>query len=127
MKRRSHFIAVCTGVVAWLLMSSAAAVEPRQLRHNPFSRPPSERTIVERGAGLDNGTGAPAIDLRATMVSTNDKLANIGGRILRPGDDVQGYSLLQVFEDRAVFVREGKELTIYVKPERMEDDEVNKR
>ena len=127
MKRRTLQCAAGTSLVLWLVSGTAAAVEPQRLQHNPFSRPPSERTIAESDVGPDTASGAPAFDLRATMVAANDRLANIGGRILRPGDDVHGYSLLQVFEDRAVFEREGKELTVYVKPKRMEDDELRER
>ena len=123
MKRRRQFHRACAGILVLVVFGTATAEEPQELRHNPFTRPSSERTIAEPDIGLNTSAGPFAIDLRATMVATNDKLANIGGRILRPGDDVQGYSLLQVFEDRAIFIREGKQLTIYVKPERMEDDE----
>lgn len=106
-----------------LLHSSAVnAAESRQLTHNPFARPPSEVTI---GARSPMNTDNPEweLDLRATLVATRDKLANVGGKILRPGDEVQGYTLLQVFEDHAVFTREGRRLTIYVKPDPDDDDE----
>lgn len=123
MKQRNLYSGVSSSVLVSMVLGIAAAEEPQSLKHNPFSRPPSERTVWEPDAGLNTDSGGPVIDLRATMVATNDRLANIGGRILRPGDDVQGYSLLQVFEDRAIFLREGKQLTIYVKPERTDDEE----
>ena len=127
MNRHTIRCATGTSMIALLASGMTAASDPQELRHNPFSRPPSERTITEPSVDGNTNAVAPAIDLRATMVAAKDRLANIGGRILRPGDDVQGYSLRQVFEDRAVFVREGKELTIYVKPDRMEDDEDRRR
>ena len=69
-----------------------------------------------------DGSVAP-LDLRATMVGTTDKLANVGGRVIRPGDEIQGYTLLQVYEDHALFVRDSNRLTIYVKPHLVEDDD----
>ena len=63
------------------------------------------------------------LELRATLVGSRDKLANVAGKTLRPGDEIQGYTLVKVFEDRAVFARKGSRLTVYVKPELEEDDE----
>jgi len=98
------------------------AAEPTRLQHNPFSRPPSEVTRDVKPTPRADGS-TPALDLRATLVASSDRLANVGGRILRPGDEVQGYTLLEVFEDRAVFSIESNRLTIYVKPDPEKDDE----
>ncbi|MDH3533026.1 MAG: hypothetical protein OEO82_08855 [Gammaproteobacteria bacterium] len=105
-----------------LLGASGYAAEPPALKHNPFSRPPSAITLESRPLITADGSVQP-LDLRATLVAATDKLANVAGRTLRPGDDVQGYKLLQVFEDRAIFLRDGKPLTVYVKPDRVEDNE----
>lgn len=102
------------------LATSLHAEEPAPLTHNPFSRPPSAVTIDPQPLITADGS-VQVIDLRATMVVANKGLADVGGRILRPGDDAQGYTLLQVFEDRAIFSREGKRLTIFVKPDLVED------
>lgn len=101
----------------------AVAGGPPALSHNPFSRPPSEvvrteRSIVELGDG-----SVPTFPLHATMVGRASHLANVGGRILKPGDEYQGYRLLSVHERHAVFEKDGRKMTIYVKPERIEDDE----
>lgn len=103
--------------------SAAIAADQRELRHNPFTRPPSERTVpdFDRTAFTD-GIVQP-LDLRATMVGTRSRFANVGGRIMQPGDEFQGYTLVKVYEDRAVFSRQGKQETIYVKPDPVESDE----
>lgn len=113
-----------TLIVATALALTAAtnADEPPRLTHNPFARPPSEVAIPERPLMRSDGTLLP-LELRATLVGENDKLANVAGKIIRPGDEVNGYTLLQVFENRAVFRNAGKRLTIYVKPDLEEDDE----
>lgn len=98
------------------------ATAPAPLLHNPFSRPPSVVSVESPPLVAADGTIQP-LDLRATMVGSKNGLANVAGRTLRPGDEVQGYTLLRVFEDRAVFLRDGKRLTVYVKPERIEEDE----
>jgi len=106
-----------------LAVSGTFAEEAPELQHNPFSRPPSERALFELTGTSSAAAPGVGINLMATMVVANKGLANVGGRILRPGDEVDGYSLLQVFEDRAIFFRAGKRLTIYVKPELVEEDE----
>lgn len=108
-------------VVLLLLSGGSIAAEPPSLSHNPFSRPPSQVTVNLRPQVLADGS-VQELDLRATMATPTAGLANVAGKILRPGDEVQGYRLLKVFEDRAIFVREGKRLTIYVKPQEDDND-----
>ena len=109
-------------VAVLLFGATTDANEAPELRNNPFARPPSAVTMPFRSDTRTDGP-TPALELRATLVGTWNKLANVGGKIVRPGDDVAGYKLVQVFEDRAVFSREGNRLTIYVKPELEDDDE----
>lgn len=101
----------------------AAADEPPILVHNPFSRPPSEvprvrDSIIERV----DGDGA-TLDLQATMIGGMSRLANVAGRILKPGDEIEGYELIAVYEQYAVFRRNNEMMTVYVKPQLAEDDE----
>lgn len=92
------------------------------LSKNPFSRPPSAVKIVPRKSRTADGS-IQVINLQATMVMSNKGLANVGGRILRPGDEIEGFTLLRVFEDRAIFSRDGERLTVFVKPELVDDDD----
>jgi hypothetical protein len=107
---------------SWPAAVTAADVPPT-LAHNPFSRPPSEvsrdaPTLVES----DDGSG-PTLALHATMVGGASRLANVAGRILKPGDEIQGYLLIAIFEEYAVFRKDGRSLTVYVKPNLAENDE----
>ena len=103
---------------SWLLTHAVVVTaEPVQLVHNPFSRPPSASTTSSSDGTARRSQMPQVLDLRATMVASNTRLADVAGQILRPGDELNGYRLLHVFEDRAVFHIEGKRLTIYVKPE----------
>jgi len=105
-----------------VLWTASSATEPPPLSHNPFTRPPSEVAAPARLPLQVDGSPA-ALELRATLVGSKRNLADVAGNVLRPGDEVQGYKLLQVFENRAVFERAGTRLTIYVKPELEENDE----
>ena len=107
---------------ALMFTATASADDAPALRNNPFSRPPSvvTATVVSESRFDADPSG---LDLRATLVGSRGKLANVAGKTVRPGDEIQGYTLVQVFEDRAVFKREGNRLTVFVKPELEENDE----
>ena len=106
-----------------LLPVAHATDEPPVLQHNPFSRPSSEVTRIERGpVDRDDGTDV-ALDLQATMIGNVNKLANVAGRILEPGDEIQGYVLVAVHEEYAVFKRDRRTITVYVRPHLAEDNE----
>ena len=115
-----------TKIMPWLvtalLMHGNCGAEPLDLNHNPFARPPSAVTAPSRGERTPQD---PAIEpvVLATMVGSRSTLANVDGMILRPGDQIYGYTLVLVFENRAIFDRQGKRITIYVKPELDEADE----
>ena len=110
--------------IVWLMVSAQAlASEPPELQHNPFARPSSEVIAVRSPDATDNPAADSTLDLRATMVGTTGRLANVAGRILRQGDEVNGFVLQHIHEDHAIFVRNGKRRTVYVKPDQVEDDE----
>lgn len=116
-------ILVCLVLWAPWPATAAAADGPPRLSHNPFSRPPSEVIRDDRGAiEWDDGNGV-TLDLKATMIGNVSKLANVAGRILKPGDEIQGYLLVAVQEEFAVFKRDSKTITVYVKPHLAENNE----
>lgn len=117
-----HYTLSASVLLVAFSAGSAAANEPVRLTHNPFSRPPSEVTPDERAQVMADGSVLP-IDLRATLVSDREALANVAGRILGPGDEAQGYTLIEVFEDRAIFLHEDRQLVVYVKPQYVERDD----
>ena len=115
MRITTNTVLTCMALALWPVLLVAADAPPA-LSHNPFSRPPSEvirmdNVIVES----DDGSG-PNIPLHATMVGSLNRLANVGGRVLRPGDDYKGYRLVAIHEQYVVFQRAGRPITVYVKP-----------
>jgi hypothetical protein len=100
-----------------------SAGEPPELSHNPFSRPHLDELLDTNATSGDRDGSGLAVDLKATMVSGRHQLANIAGRILRPGDELGGYRLEEVYEDRARFSRDGKILTVFVKPRQATKDD----
>ncbi len=116
--------------ISWLILGLLAASldvsadEPRGLANNPFQRPdiaeiPQPVQVEENGSE----TVRPELDLRITLIAGRERLAKVGEKLLRPGDDVDGYTLVRVYENRAVFERRGKEITVRVKPGLLADDD----
>ncbi len=122
MNRRISIPVASVGILLTASVSVLAS-EPPQLRHNPFARPPSEAIATRPLDFADDAATDSTIDLRATMVGTTGRLANVSGRTLRQGDEVNGFVLQHIHEDHAIFVRNGKRRTVYVKPDQVEDDE----
>lgn len=121
MRIATIILAVIALLVADALWADSLEIPPA-LTHNPFSRPPSEvlrRSPAESGRDV----GATLIpDLQATMIGSATRLANVGGRILKRGDEVDGYLLVAIHEQYVVFRRNGEDIDVYVKP-LAEDDE----
>jgi len=101
----------------------ASATEPPALKHNPFARPSTEGFSESGNDASGRRQSSEEFDLVATMVSKSSRLANVNGRIVRPGEEVAGFLLLRVLEDRAVFLKNRKQVTIYVRSESETADE----
>ncbi len=99
---------------------AAAQDGPPELRNNPFSRPSSNVVIDDRVSVRTDEPASDPLELQATMIGTSNRLANVGGRILRPGDEFEGHVLVAVHERYAVFRRNGRDTAVYVKPEQPE-------
>ena len=111
-------------LVLLLLGVPAVGADDAALEGNPFSRPPS--TVLPDTTGITTNEGPePEINLKATMVGAGRGLANVGGRILRPGQSIEDLTLVRVYEDRADFLYRGDRLTVYVKPHLNESDNEN--
>lgn len=111
-------------VIAGALLAAttgAYAAEPPFLAHNPFARPQQEDIRLARNTESNNSQSDEVLLLSATMVSGTTRYANANGRILRAGDTIIGYTLQRIFENRAVFIKNGKQTTVYVRPKLEED------
>ncbi len=108
------------------LHGTAVASEPPPLEHNPFSRPPSQ-VRIDDGRVETVLRAATELVVTATMVSSGERLAHVDGRVLREGEEIYGYRLLRIYEDKAIFERNGDTETVFVKPEQDENDERERR
>ena len=119
-----HRLPAASYVIALSLVATAApAAAPSELEHNPFARPAWETVADERVPILAGPATSVSMGLRATMVGRQGSLANVAGTIVAIGENVQGFQLVAVFEDRAVFEHQGDRITVYVRPPKDEADE----
>ncbi len=115
--------AVLLAGILFSLTKFADADDAPPLVHNPFARPSSEVAAIDRRSLASGEVTSNTITLTATLVGVKNKLANIDGRVIRQGEEIDGYRLVEVHEDHAVFIRAGNKLTVYVKPDLVESDE----
>ncbi len=90
----------------------AAHAEGRiRLRFDPFAQPGTQ-TAGPGSPGRAGSQRAWSPELRATLVSGERSLVNLGGTILELGEEAHGYRLLEVREGEAVFERAGSEAVL---------------
>lgn len=95
--------------------ASGQKAEPPKLTANPFSRPknlaskraPGPNTAGRTSVGNDRG-------LRAVLSGGNGGLANIGGALIETGSLFDGYLLMRIERDTAIFMRGGEEIRIEI-------------
>jgi hypothetical protein len=94
----------------WLFvvsLSAARALAADALRHDFFARP----SRIAAVAGAESQAEWNPV-LFAVLVAGDDSLVNVGGTILRVGEEFDGYRLLRVREDTAVFTRNGQQVVL---------------
>ena len=110
-------------IVAFLLLQSVisgmviAGESLAQVpKRNPFKQMELEQKkppVPSREDKRSDKTSEP-LALRATIVSNHNSKANVGGIIVGIGEEVNGYRLLSVKQDRAVFIYDEQKVTVLV-------------
>jgi len=102
-------------------VASCYADSPRTTLHkDPFERPKLEQPTGSASSRYGSD-GVPAEwELRATLVAGRDSLADVGGVIVRVGEEIEGYRLLSVGEGSAVLLGNGSRLVLTVEDEKAE-------
>jgi hypothetical protein len=122
-----------------LCLPGLAAAQADGLKHDPFARP----VLVPRPASAESVPGisvkAPVPDsvwkpeLRAIMVAGPKSIVNVAGALVRIGEQIDGYRLVEVHEETAVFVKNTKRVTLSLRgvepprPPRQDERELKER
>ena len=101
-------LCLCLLLPAW---ATAAEPEPLVLRHDPFVRPGSAAAVPTTTAGTD---AAWRPQLRAVVVAGPKSSALVDGQVLELGDELDGYRLIQVLPDKAIFRKKGRRVELSV-------------
>ena len=107
-------------VLAAVLVALAPGVrgQGRSLQHDPFARP--ALGVIPANASADAASrraqAAPALkprfNLQAVLVAGPQSIANVDGVMVRMGDAIQGYRLVEVQDRSAVFEKNGARFTL---------------
>lgn len=118
------------GVLTLLLASTALPAAEAPPRRDPFAAPalpPPAPAASPRYAGAPPAPPGPppapppVPELRAVLAAGSASLANIDGKLLALGEEVDGYRLIEVGDDSAVLARGRRRLRLQV----YEDDKGN--
>lgn len=85
----------------------ALADDAPTLANNPFLRP----QLVERAPAADPAA-SPLLELRAILSAGDASRVDVGGHIVGVGEEVNGYRLISVSEDGAVFEHAGRSIHV---------------
>ena len=94
-------------IIGCLLVVAPTRAGEIVLKTNPFQRPvdlDKTQPVVEK----NDGRVAAEMELRATMLAGERSQANIGGKVIGLGEEVNGYQLIEVHPLHVVLDREGK-------------------
>ncbi len=110
--------------VALLLSCAACGANAGELSRNPFL-PPADFNVVSAGNGASS-VRQQNLEMRVSgiLVAGDQALVSIAGQILAPGEEVNGYLLVEVTADRAVFQRGEELLTLNLYPEDNDEPKV---
>lgn len=99
--------------LAALTMLATTYVTGGELNRDPF-QPPTE--FAASNAGMRGRPDALGIgsnpQVKGILFSGSHSLVNLNGKIIALGEEVDGYELLEVSEDQAVFLHGDKTLTL---------------
>ena len=101
-----------------LCLSGLAQVQADGLKHDPFARPvlaprPMSATLVPANtikAPVPESAWRP--ELRAILMAGPKSIVNVDGALVQIGELVNGYRLVEVHEETAVFIYNKKRVTL---------------
>ena len=95
-----------------LTMLVASLAHGGELSRDPF-QPPAEFAAPAGGLGRPQALAIPSNpEVKGIMLAGDRSLVNLNGKIIALGEEVDGYELLEVGENQAVFLHNGETLTL---------------
>lgn len=124
-----------------LCLPGLAPAQADGLKHDPFARPVLAPRPAPAAPVPGDSVKAPVPEpvwkpeLRAVMVAGPKSIVNVAGVLVRIGEQIDGYRLVEVHEETAVFVNNKKRVTLSLRgieplrnpPPRQDDREMKER
>jgi len=110
------------GMIILLVILQAGAVGAAGLSRNPFKSPLPK----PGGPPVPGSINAPApteLKLTGIMLIGDQALVDLSGHILAIGDEAEGYTLMSVTEEEAVFLRQGRRVVMSIYEDEDEDED----
>jgi hypothetical protein len=104
--------------LSFTALALPALGQGRALQHDPFVRPavglvPGNASSAAAPGRLKAAPEAtPKLNLQAVLVAGAHSIANVDGVMLRVGESLNGYRLLEVQQRSAVFEKNGAKFTL---------------
>ena len=106
---------ILTVLLNILFFSMCYANDSSVLNTNPFIKPNSLLVNTNsNNSNADKQYSQTEIQLHATLYSEDQSLANVNGKIIFVGEEINGYKLISVGEGVAIFKKNGEEITLSV-------------
>lgn len=104
-----------------MVASVASAAEAYAPERNPFVRPQLNTPSSAAPMAIPQGRWLP--ELRTILLAGDMSMVNVGGKILRLGDDLDGYRLVKIKEGEAIFTKDGKYFRLLLTPDLEDENE----
>jgi hypothetical protein len=104
--------------LSFTTLALPALGQGRALQHDPFVRPAvglvpgSASSAASLGRVKAAPEGKPRLNLQAVLVAGSQSIANVDGVMVRVGESINGYRLLEVQHRSAVFEKNGAKFTL---------------
>ncbi|MGI9341204.1 MAG: hypothetical protein ACR2QV_00035 [Gammaproteobacteria bacterium] len=92
------------------------AANAQRLQRDPF-QPPADFGDTTVTNDVSARPQAIEAEVRGILFAGGESLVNFGGQIIGPGEEVNGYRLLEVGEEHAVFQRGDEIVTLSLYPD----------
>ena len=101
-------------ITGCMLVIGNATASDIVLKTNPFLQPVIRTNTVQSAVPVEDEHNVAEMELRATMVAGQRSQANIGGKVLGLGEEVNGYQLIEVHPLHVVLDRDGQSKEIQI-------------
>jgi len=95
-------------VISIAHVKAEEAVDAENILYDPFQKPILIQSSLKNKSNVKSSTPSWKPHLIMTLRAGKNSMANVGGEIIRLGDSIAGYKLIQIDERAVVFMNQGK-------------------